>query len=530
MRLERLFYYGVVFLSGAAVLVVELISARLLSPFYGTSLAVWTAVISVTLADLAIGYIIGGWLGDRLVAHQRGLVGLSCILGVAATGCGLTPLIAPFIMSAMQPLGLVSGVLVSAAVLLSAPLMALGMVGPYVIRIFVHHIEEAGRVAGRIFALSTAGSILAALATGLVLAPLLGVRASYMLTAIVLAILAVIPLPMARRSFAPVAAAIGVLALTIAPGVMTLRRPLPVTINDFRIVQIDDRSSYGQIKIIEHTTPTGPQRWLLYDGIYQSGIDLEHGGSSLPYVHVIAAGLSVLPPDAKIVVIGAGGGVLPTLLDHMGYHVTVVDIDPRMARIARQWFDMPESVDSVVADGRQYIQSLPAESVDAIVLDASTGDSQPVHLLTREAFEACRRALRPTGFLTVNLLMFTQGERGLAYAGMIQTLEAAGFDPQAVGTMSQEAYRNVLVFAHPGTAAWNKAFGRASLLKLGVELGGMILRDFYIAAQNPIEPRPLEFVPIYTDDCSALEYLNQAFGHGLRRSVIQQVSPAVIFY
>ena len=84
MRIERGLLYLTVFLAGAAVLVVELISARHLSPFYGTSLAVWTAIISVTLSALAMGYLAGGWFGDRMAARNQGMLGLAAILGAAA--------------------------------------------------------------------------------------------------------------------------------------------------------------------------------------------------------------------------------------------------------------------------------------------------------------------------------------------------------------------------------------------------------------------------------------------------------------
>lgn len=530
MAVNRWVIDSVVFLCGAAVLVIELISARHLSPFYGTSLAVWTAVISVTLAALSVGYLAGGRLGDRMVQHNRGLLGLAWILAAASVSCGLLPVLGPPIMRGMLGLGLIGGVLASTTLMLLPALAALGMVGPYAIRLSTHDVQQAGRVAGRVFALSTIGSILAALATGLLLAPTIGVRGSYLLVAGALGLLAIIAFAGSLRSVTKTTAiAIG-LALTLTPAARSTYRPTPVTLGEYTILEIDEGGPYGEIKIAERRSSLGKQRLVLFDGLCQSGIYAETGASVFPYANVIAAGLSALPDDSRVVVVGTGGGILSTLLHRMGYQVITVDIDDRMIHAARTWFGMPEEIEVVLGDGRQYLQNLKPQSIDAIVLDVFTGDREPVHMMTLECFAACRRALKPQGLLVLNPLMYTNVPRGECYAGLIQTLQQAGFKPQAVGTTAEEEYRNILVFAQADRRPWNKGFRRAPLLKLGVELGGIVLRDFYLALLNPVEPVPTAQPLIFTDDRTSLDYLNQSWNHGLRREMIREVTPEVIFY
>jgi spermidine synthase len=529
MRAERVFLYLTVFMCGAAVLVIELISARHLSPFYGTSLAVWTAVISVTLAALAVGYAVGGWLGDRMVARNRGLFGLACILFAAAAGSGLLPVAGPRIMLVMRGLGLLGGVLGSTALMLFPALGALGMVGPYCIRLFSRDVEHVGRVAGQVFAISTFGSILAAMATGFYLAPMLGVRGSYLLVAGVLAVLTIVAIVLSRRIGLAVVTT-SVLALLLIPAALSLHRPVPVTLGEYRILQSVEGGPSGEVKIAERESANGRHRVLMFDGLFQTGVYLDTGASIFPYAHVIAAGLSALEPGSHIVVVGVGGGILPTLLSNMGYQVTGVDIDPRMPALASQWFNMPDSVRIVIGDGRQFIQDLAPASVDAIVLDAFTGDREPVHLMTLEFIEACKRAVKPNGMIVVNPLMYTNGERGRCYAGLIRTLRQAGLEPQAVGTEPNEEWRNILVFAHPDRSPWKKGFRREPLLKLGLDLGSIVLRDFSLALINPVEPAAIDNVPLFTDDRTALDYLNQGWNHGLRRVMIDEVTPEVIFY
>src|SRR5262249_24785604 len=61
----RRFLYLTAAVTGAAILVVEILGAKMLSPYVGSSHFVWTAQIAVTLISLALGYWFGGWLVDR---------------------------------------------------------------------------------------------------------------------------------------------------------------------------------------------------------------------------------------------------------------------------------------------------------------------------------------------------------------------------------------------------------------------------------------------------------------------------------
>lgn len=530
--MARAFLYAAAFLCGGCVLVIELIASRLMAPFYGASLLVWTAIIGVTLGALALGYALGGHLADRMVARGRTMTGLAILLTAAACATAIEPALGPPVMRAMSGAGLVGGTILSAAVLLTPPLGALGMVSPYVIRALTTEVARAGRVAGRVFALSTLGSILAAFLTGLVLAPGLGVRWTFFATAAILAILALVAVFLRGRPIGAVAVA-AALALFFAPAAQGLHRPVPVTIGDWEILHVSEGLT-GQIKVVDRARSV---RFLLLDGIYQTARDLRTGASRFAYVHVVCAGISGrVPPGGRVLVVGIGGGMIPAMLAKMGYRVTAVDYDPRMPPVARRFFEMPDEVEAVVADGRWFLERAREGTYDAVVLDAFTGEREPLHLLTREAVARAAALLKPDGMLVLNVLMYVNlpPQEGRAFAGVMRTIAAAGLDARAFATRpaqnaADEETRNILIFAVPaGARRWEPVLGGA-VSALG-DAAAQCAADFRAA----VEVFPKEFrdppAPVFTDDRSGLDVLNRRYNEAWRRGQMGAVPAEVLAY
>jgi predicted membrane-bound spermidine synthase len=170
-----------VFVVGAGSLGAEIAAVRLLAPYFGASTIVWANTIGVVLVALSIGYWLGGRLADRH-PNMRGL----CLLALAAAGLlALVPFAAdPLLELAVDALDEISagafvGSLFAVLVLVAVPVLLLGAVSPYAIRLAVSTIEEAGTVAGRLYAISTAGSLVGTLASALLLIPLVGTAARF---------------------------------------------------------------------------------------------------------------------------------------------------------------------------------------------------------------------------------------------------------------------------------------------------------------------------------------------------------------
>jgi predicted membrane-bound spermidine synthase len=178
--------YIIVFLTGASVMVIELLGTRLIAPFYGASLYVWSSLISVTMIALAVGYFVGGHWADRA---QR--TGLSLIIAFAALFTLMIPWATRPVLLATDPLGLRGGAFVSAMILFFPSLTLLGMVGPFAIKLSTSQLNGVGGSSGSIYAVSTLGSVMGTLLLGFFLFPLVGTRQILISMGLMLFVLAI---------------------------------------------------------------------------------------------------------------------------------------------------------------------------------------------------------------------------------------------------------------------------------------------------------------------------------------------------
>jgi predicted membrane-bound spermidine synthase len=206
-----------VFVVGTGSLGAEIAAVRLLAPYFGASTIVWANTIGIVLVALSVGYWLGGRLADRN-PQMRGL----CLLALTAAGLlALVPFVAdPMLDVAVQALDEISagafiGSLFGVLVLVAVPVLLLGAVSPYAIRLAVSTVEEAGTVAGRLYAISTAGSLVGTLLSALVLIPLVGTRRTFLIFALAIAVMAVWGLRPARRYALAPAAIAALIALPV---------------------------------------------------------------------------------------------------------------------------------------------------------------------------------------------------------------------------------------------------------------------------------------------------------------------------
>jgi predicted membrane-bound spermidine synthase len=179
---------ALVFCVGAATLGAEIAAARLIAPAFGASTVVWANTIAVVLLALAIGYWGGGRLADR---HPHGRVLCGVVLGGAALLAAVPLAAVPLLGGTQDALSELWGSLLAVLVLVAPPVLVLGAVAPWAIRLRLVAVEDAGEVAGRLYALSTAGSLAGTFAAALVLLPLIGTRLTFLSFAALLAAAAV---------------------------------------------------------------------------------------------------------------------------------------------------------------------------------------------------------------------------------------------------------------------------------------------------------------------------------------------------
>jgi spermidine synthase len=389
--MTHLFLYIVVFISGASVLAVEILGTRILGPFYGVSLFLWSALITVTLAALSLGYTVGGRWADRGPRYSR----LGWILAGAGVWLLLTPWIKRPILDAVEPAGLRSAVLVASFVLFFVPLALMGMVTPYAIRLKASRLEEVGRTAGNIYAVSTVASVVAALLTGFVLIPNVGVNRLLLMIGVVLLLGALIAVLAGRESKRAAAA---VLAVVLAGGVVAGKGPSDRADPGRGLLAVR-QSPYAEIRVVDWQD----SRLLFIDGGGHTVVERGTWKTFYPYVMVMDINKFFFRNPGDLLVVGLGGGSIVKSFAESSWSVDVVEIDPVVAEVAREFFGLKEDEASVFTmDGRQYLITRDKQ-YDLIVLDAFGSSSIPFHLVTREAFGLIKAHLKPEGILAINI-------------------------------------------------------------------------------------------------------------------------------
>lgn len=390
MSAKNLYLTVLVFVSGAAVLAVELLGTRVLGPFYGVSLYLWTAQITVALLALSVGYAVGGRLADRGPRLER--------LCQVLLGAGAWLLVLPWlrdpVLRLSEPLGLRAAVLVASLLLFAPPLTLLGVVAPYAIRLRASSLDEVGRTAGNLYALSTVGSVLAALLTGFWLVPYVGVGKLIFGVGALLVLLGLVGLLAARRTAAGVGATLALAPVAFFGFGATDVRPHPA-----RGLLSIEHSPYAEIRVVERDGT----RYMLIDGGTHTIVDASTFESVFSYVHVVDLLNHVIAEPGRLLLVGLGGGSVAKLFARQGWEVQAVEIDPVVTRVARRDFGLTEAEALVHhADGRGFLEN-HEERFDAVVLDAFGSSSIPFHLVTREAFALVARRLAPEGVLAINV-------------------------------------------------------------------------------------------------------------------------------
>jgi spermidine synthase len=386
-----------------ASLAVEFGASRLLAPYFGTSLYVWGVLIGLVLVYLSAGYVIGGRLADRMPRDEV----LFQITAWAGLWIGVIPLVSyPILLASQQgfkeiSVGLVLGTLLAVVLLFAAPVILLGCVSPFAIRLLLRDVETGGNTAGRVYALSTAGSILGTFLPVFWFIPTYGTRPTLEGFGLVLVAISAVGLwSFPRRRFYAAFAAAVILAWIF----------LPSGIKPPQVGQLlyEKESAYGYIQVVQDGTRT---ELILNEGeavhsIYDANSLLTGG----PWDYMLVADAfrpaqSTEPRPNDVAILGLAGGTAArqyTVAYGTRVNITGVEIDPAIVDVAHRYFHLDEpNVHPVVADARYWLDT-QASRYDVVVMDAYRQPYIPFHLTTREFFSEVRDHLRPGGVAVVN--------------------------------------------------------------------------------------------------------------------------------
>jgi len=503
--------FATVFTTGASVMVIELLGTRVIAPFYGASLYVWSSLISVTMIALAIGYFVGGRWADT---SKR--TGLSLIIALAGIFTLLIPLLTRTVLLATDPLGLRGGAFVSALILFSPSLTLLGMVGPFAIKLATSQLEGVGNSAGSIYAVSTVGSVVGTLVLGFFLFPLLGSRQILIGTGILLLVLAVaIAIYEQKKLKVPVAilpsVIITVISLALLPKIVDAGRGY-IGGNQF-LIQSERESLYGWVRVIDQKARD--LRLLTSDASTIGASSISNGQSRLSYQDIVG----LIPALAtqkmnRALIIGLGAGHMAKVL-HDRYNIVTdtLEIDPAVADAAVDYFGYQPTGKAIVGDARYEIRHLTGP-YDLIIHDCFTGGSEPAHLLTVETLAQLHGLLSEPGILALNFVAFAQGENAKALAAVSKTL-AEVFPQQSVFISEPGRDFNDFIFL----ATKNQPIDLDAKTLLASQSIWLKERLFTVDNRNGV---------LLTDNLNPLEHLQTAKAEHYRHVVVDWFGPELL--
>lgn len=408
-----------VFVAGAVSLAVELSASRLLAPYFGTSLFVWANLIGLVLLYLTIGYYVGGRLADRYPRPET----LYGITTAAALLVGIIPIISRPILSwslsafASYSISIFYGSLASVLLLFALPMILLGCVSPFAIRLSVEQVGKSGRTSGQLYAISTAGSIVGTFLPVLVLIPNIGTYATFIVFSVALLIVSLIGLLATRPTQPATNRGNGasknllplLLLIPLSLALFGLKGPIkpPSGTNGGGVLITERESAYNYIQVVRSDDE---MQLVLNEGIgihsiYNPDQVLTHG----PWDYFMIAPYFNNPPFTpsqihNACIIGLGAGTIPRELDaaYGTLPIDGVEIDGEIVTLGQQYFHMNEpNLHIIVQDGRYFLRNT-TQHYDLIGVDAYQQPYVPFQLATTEFFHEVKSHLTSTGVVAAN--------------------------------------------------------------------------------------------------------------------------------
>lgn len=391
----------VVFITGACVLIIEIVATRVLSPFYGSTIFTVSSVITVILAALSFGYYVGGGLADARPTLNRFfwiilLSGL-CVLLFHAIGKFTLPLFG-------EKLSLSTGPLLFSFLLFFCPAFLLGTLSPFAIKLQSLYFPEQGigRISGGMFFWSTLGSITGSLSAGFVLIPLFGVSQIIAAVGAVLFALGLIPLLWlgVKKSQAVLCLILFATLLGSVSYATSFRSEEAVYLKD---------GVYQQIHVYDVNKGRHPIRICRLDEGEHSSMYLDLYDPRklvLPYSRHYTLYKFFTPEMAHALIIGGGAYSLPKafLRELPEVKVDVVEIEPVLYELAKKYFRLEENprLRNYAEDGRRFL--LKSQKKYDMIFSDVYFYSVPAHLATQEFFSLARRKLNENGILILNIV------------------------------------------------------------------------------------------------------------------------------
>ena len=422
-KLNRNLLLAISCFEGGAVMIIELVGAKIIAPFYGTSLYVWSSVLGVTLAALAFGYFAGGYISKKYPGEWT----LFLALFVGGSFAMIAPVIGPSIMQATDGFGVKVGSLISVFIFLFPSISCMGMVSPMIIQLINKDIAGAGSSAGTVYAISTVGGILATFLAGFYLIPEWGIiLTSYIIGGILLSISAIYFIKTMKWNF------LGMEAIMVV--ILLLANPEHALTSDNTAILYSKVGILGEWTVVEFNVPSkdgsvSKEKKLLLNGIDQTYTQTGHEPLSLwNYPHQLGAYSSCKPKGSKALLLGMGGGSIVHELVSMDLEVDVVELDQNVEYISKTYFNYDETKSNLYIDDARHFIRTADKKYDIVIMDLVLGEVQPAHVFSLEGFQELKEIINEDAIVIINfqgvleIPEYSQGPKSI-----YRTLQEAGF-------------------------------------------------------------------------------------------------------
>lgn len=499
---SRSYLYFTVFCSGMTSLAIEFGASRLLGNTFGTSNLVWASIIGLILIYLTIGYFIGGRWADRSPKFQT-------MYGILAWGgftAGLVPFIArPVLRIAADAfdqlqVGILFGSFTAVLILFIVPVTLLGTISPFAIRLAIVDSRQAGRISGKIYAISTLGSFIGTFLPVLLMIPLVGTTLTFLIFSLFLTIVALFGMLTAsgwRRTLVWIWMPLVLCILGLIWG----RGPIKVTGGEI----YEGESAYNYIQVIE----LDGYRYLRLNegqGIHSvwHATDLNLGG---PWQEFLIAPFFNQPPYQldqvkNMAIIGLAAGTVARQATAVFGDIPIdgFEIDPAIIAVGRKYFDMTmPNLQAIAQDGRVGLEH-SSNLYTVIAVDAYRPPYIPPHLTTQEFFKLVKEHLTSDGVMVVNAGR-SPADRTLVneIASTIETVFPSVFIVDV-----PESY-NSMIYATIQPTQFSDLRANLEYLNARMDAPKLLLDSIQVALEN-FQPMP-PISAIYTDDRSPIEWV-----------------------
>ncbi|EOS26429.1 hypothetical protein C806_01165 [Lachnospiraceae bacterium 3-1] len=410
---NKYFLYVTEFFAGMSVMAVELGASRLMAPYFSSSQIVWTVIIGVIMIAMALGNVWGGRLADKSPSPDK----LYGRLLLASVWIALIPFVGRYLIGGISLLlavfitknFLVWAALFACLTVFAFPCVLLGTVTPSLVKYSVNSLDSNGKTVGELGALNTIGSIIGTFLPTFVTIPSVGTAVTFLIFSGVLALISIIYFFSMRKKMVKCALTV-LLILTLG-----------LTSSNYSFafwekgITLEDESIYNYLQVKESDSSVILSTNVLF-GV-QSILMKDARLTGMYYDYALAAPLMAgITPDnpGDILILGLGTGTFAKYCSEYfpGCSIEGVEIDKKIADLATEYFQLPDSVQVSVYDGRSYLAA-SHKTYDVIMVDAYQDITIPFQMSSVEFFTEVRNHLTPNGVMVVNMNMKSRSEHSI---------------------------------------------------------------------------------------------------------------------